>query len=518
MGKSNIFAKHYSRAEDGGYYNIQQIEAKKQNYENLLHQTDSPDGALLQGITQELQNLLILLEKQESNFYRRFGIAEKDLGLFNQRIEQWRLEMGHLLERKTAIEVCNIMSAVIKDADVQFALENYLNEPQEPLLKTEIIEEDLASFLNENFYTDSKGKRKKGSFSSAGKGINSTFKITNKDGKYTVSLSEGEMGKLTNYMKLKIIRTVNKGINEERQISTSVSSEVYEQIFERLSRGVDNTKMLMCLRDELINRKSEYTKFPHLPVIQGWLGEIYWNAAFSYITDSRFASLPTGSVLNTKNHQLSVDMIYKDAGFQIKNWSLNEFDQHKVTSLNKNFGNFLQDRADLLHTYVGQIIAQLFGSVSYNKPNVEYKEDKNYSYYEGVYEEIESLSKQIEPLTRIFYASLNKIIEIDNNNIIRDAFPAQSNIYYNTFWLIKDKIIPSSVIIKQLIKNIKSLSFQQGENGVRFSILSITEKDGGSQWPEEANFTNLAMANRWRISYEYVFDLPRLLQDALYQL
>ena len=506
-----IFSKHYSRNSDSGYFNIHQVKQKVDNYNTLINSFSNKDSSIIQGIIQQLRILLNTVRTQENNFYSRFSISEKEHNVFYDRIEQWRISMNHLLDKNTAQDVCNIMSSVISDEDVHQALQTYLDQPTDPLVNSTILTNNLAQFLNEEFNIDK--HRFSQSFSD---GINASFYVTKKtNGKYEVKQKTGSDSKLSNYMKLKIIRTVNKGLEEENRIATSLTEEITEQIYNRLAIGVSDIKMLMCLRDELIKRKNEYTKFPHLPVVQGWLGEIYWNAAFSYITNSRMISIPTGSMRNKSGQQLSVDMIYKDAGFQIKNWTFNEQGE-KIINKKMNLGNFLSDKAVLLESYVGQVIAQMFGAASYNKPNEQYK-NEHFDEYKQVYEDLKQLTTQLEPLTKIFYTQLNKIIEIDNGNELKELLPTGTNIYYNTFWLLKDKIVPSSVIIEQLIEDIES-NFSTIGNGIRFSILSITEKEEKMVWPLETNFTDRAMANRWSINYEYIFNLENLLSKAAYKI
>jgi hypothetical protein len=69
-------------------------------------------------------------------------------------------------------------------------------------------------------------------------------------------------------MKLKIVRTVNKAVKDEYKITTAVSDEIQKEIYNVLTKNNNvDPEMKLCLSNELIGRKMEYTKFPHLPVI-----------------------------------------------------------------------------------------------------------------------------------------------------------------------------------------------------------------------------------------------------------
>jgi hypothetical protein len=58
--------------------------------------------------------------------------------------------------------------------------------------------------------------------------------------------------------------------------------------------------------------------------------------------------------------------------------------------------------------------------------------------------------------------------------------------YYNTFWAINDKIVPSSAIIEELLVDIKGMRLSQGVN---FKITKLSEKDSKAPtWPRVTKF------------------------------
>lgn len=149
----------------------------------------------------------------------------------------------------------------------------------------------------------------------------------------------------------------------------------------------------------------------------------------------------------------------------------------------------------------------MFGSASYNLPNPDYVNEVGYEDYRAFY--IRELSRRptdsdISNLTKVFQARINKIIEIDNGGEIIDE-NGMKQTYLNTFWLIKDTIVPSSVIIERLLKELtRPLA---AASIVEFHIDSLEERGESRFWPDELNTTDLVMANRWVLNYSVTFNL-----------
>ena len=105
-----------------------------------------------------------------------------------------------------------------------------------------------------------------------------------------------------------------------------------------------------------------------------------------------------------------------------------------------------------MNNKIGETIAKMFGAISYNKPNPEYM-GPDYESYLNFYTS-SMLPKQQNPDTveKVMNLYLNKIISIDNGGTLRDPPIGLKSEYYNTFWLINDEIIPSSLIVRNIIE------------------------------------------------------------------
>jgi len=148
-----------------------------------------------------------------------------------------------------------------------------------------------------------------------------------------------------------------------------------------------------------------------------------------------------------------------------------EEEKHSTDTTDKLFGDFIFNRAQMPmgEGQIGTIIARMFGAAAYNFPNSEFQIKTTSFDYAHSYEDYVSfynskLAWGAEPpisrdsiyrareLEMAFYSALDKIIAIDRNDIIKGA--SNQAPLKNTFWLINDMLIPSSVIIDEMIKQL----------------------------------------------------------------
>jgi hypothetical protein len=154
----------------------------------------------------------------------------------------------------------------------------------------------------------------------------------------------------------------------------------------------------------------------------------------------------------------------------------------------------------------------MFGSLSYNKPNAERNADvvtgDNSESYSRFYNRSDTeWPSTMDDLALLFRANLSEILGISGAGGVM----ANGNTYYNTFWAINNKIIPSSLIIEELLNSVKTVS---PTSLVDFSVdLKETKKTPTWDTPV-SNFSDLTMANRWKIEYSTCFNMTRLLEAA----
>lgn len=186
-------------------------------------------------------------------------------------------------------------------------------------------------------------------------------------------------------------------------------------------------------------------------------------------------------------------------------------------------GNFMKERAECIYTTTGRILAQMFATLAYNQPtaNEKYTND-DYNTYKQKYSEALESAQIIENLTNHYYAFLDKIIGIDRGEIIAERFQQNfsRNSFQSTFWLINDKIIPSSIIIQNMINILNKK--EKEDKLVDFGITKLShsslwrnsETSPQSVWPAAIDLDPIKLSNRWKINFFTEFNLDALLDRA----
>lgn len=345
---------------------------------------------------------------------------------------------------------------------------------------------------------------------------------------YTIE-AKGDNPKLSQTIKRHLLALIKQDTSNTAASQTDIAEA--ERI---LSTQLDQDKLTVAIIDLLsskinkqamdyikpeIENKGGYARYANLFVIQGYLGEVYWNAFMHFLFENKAWVIPVGDVKNIKGKSMAVDMLVNDIGFQIKRWSIKEgiegedkFFYH-TNNMKMQFGTFLSSRAQMLHTEVGSIIARMFGSLSYNKPNPEKKPEEIHgeqpTSYSDLFRNLVTVEKiNFMDLEYLFQTRLSTIIGIGGTG----GMTLSGKQYYNTFWAINDKIVPSSAIIEELISDIRAMQLSEG---VSFKIVDLKDKANPQDvWNKVVNFGDEAMANRWNIEYETRFNLTKLLERA----
>lgn len=521
MAKKNLMAQ-----ENGQYYAT--MEAVKQNVDNYMSLVDgvkTRESDFIRLLTVKLEDLLSILRSQEQTFYSYLNITgANDLAGLQRKVDEWNgLGANSLFEQKTVQAVYDMVVATVEEAGLLELINEFLGQRtdwiEEQIKQDPTLQEDIAKLFTQFL--------EKGRFNS-GSGLNAQLEISIKNGKYSVQTKSNT--KMSNSMKSKLLSMLqteyekNPTINQtaiekaERLLQNSGSpTDINNSIIDYLSTRVAGTALNYIANEIRKTGKGAYARWANFFVIKGYLGEIYWNACMNYIFGHN-ASIPLGDVKNQAGKSLSVDMFTKGAGFQIKAWNLKEVSEEEQifqTHTSKNsiyFGNFLQNRAQILEEEAGKIIARMFGSLSYNKPNVEKNADvttgSNTEPYSRFYNRSDvEWPSTMDDLALLFRANLGEILGISGAGGVM----TNGDVYYNTFWAINNKIIPSSLIIEELLHSVKAVS---PTSLVDFSV-DLKESKKSPTWDAPvSNFSDLAMANRWKVEYSTCFNITRLLDAA----
>ena len=114
--KSNLISQ---QVLESPYGTFEDVEYNLKRYDNLINGIKSQGSVIITELTNELQELLVVLQSQESSFYNLMGTSdsEKAMSVLNQKIEDWNKGGANLLlEKKTVDDVFDMMIEQIDDA------------------------------------------------------------------------------------------------------------------------------------------------------------------------------------------------------------------------------------------------------------------------------------------------------------------------------------------------------------------------------------------------------------------
>jgi hypothetical protein len=112
-------------------------------------------------------------------------------------------------------------------------------------------------------------------------------------------------------------------------------------------------------------------------------------------------------------------------------------------------GNFITDRARVQGS-IKQVLYALYGSYHYNQMI-----DGASGEYSSIRSSLEGKARES---TEVFEGYIDNILKISDFFNSEDANFADKKLYFNTFFMIRDKLIPSSVILGNIIAQLQSKS------------------------------------------------------------
>lgn len=297
---------------------------------------------------------------------------------------------------------------------------------------------------------------------------------------------------------------------EDRQKDTSAFSDsarnaqMLEQI---ITAPIHDNAVKEAVSAELkADRVKLYNLSKEFGVIKGFLGEVYWTAFFRYLG---LDALPTGDVKDENTNQsISVDLLVKGFGFQVKNFNL----KNNTTALGsrgnyKRAGVFIRDRANIDEP-LSELLMDLYGLWSYGNTTID-NEEYNATRQE-LYEVLTSGSEQI------FQHYIDKIIRLDaeqSHKFFKDSesfFPDQK-LMFNSFFLVGEKIIPSSAILQEIIESLENTTQTPS---IKFSITGLQAGENAPKYPETVEWDSYKLANYTGIGYSIDLDITTILDRA----
>lgn len=302
----------------------------------------------------------------------------------------------------------------------------------------------------------------------------------------------------------------------------SYTKDVFRQKVNEIAIACVNDTQARTYLEQTMKNKKEFDLAPNLSSVIGYLGEVRAVAMLKHLMPKQYDIRGTGSLRgtvtgSTRSDEIPIDVVCESYGFQIKNYTL-----HKETVSFSNDAlvpHMLESRMRLSGTIYDILIA-LFGVYQYNQPlkppftdrrGREREEPHNLPQYIEMYNSIygssNSLFYQLKPL---FDARVPQMLKMTESfSVAGDKNFSEESVYFNTFYWINSKLVPSSYILEQLINQLSKKA-----NGIITTTYSLSEPDGSYTYQKQPSLAgSTAMynaANKIRMSYEIDIDLSNI--------
>ena len=300
---------------------------------------------------------------------------------------------------------------------------------------------------------------------------NGTFSITSLDtinssaGKQI--LSPGIYGKVLSRLKEFLERESGK------KISISFKNIVINYLLQEIQK-VPDASFQSLLKQELLLRQHKYDlKAADLSNLRGFLGEVWSNAAITYLTNGKKTTVPVGTLLS-QGKEIPIDMYIEAMGdylnFQIKNYKNPQ--NFRIYKTYQSIFTFLET---LPSDNITDILLTIFATYQFNQPDdINASNSNGYAEYVGLYNNFKNqLAGNTGALTNILRGYLDRIINVTSEFQSTDIYNKFKE-YRNTFFIISGRLIPSSAIIKAIIIILNSAA-PNDQNLITFNVTSIGE-------------------------------------------
>ncbi len=250
--------------------------------------------------------------------------------------------------------------------------------------------------------------------------------------------------------------------------------------------------------------------------VKGFLGEVATTAILKALCPNQ-SIIPTGTMKKVRTGQeLPIDILLNDIGFQVKNY---QFIKNKVSFGHKKeddsmlMGNFITDRARVQGS-IKQVLYALYGSYHYNQMI-----DGASGEYSSIRSSLEGKARES---TEVFEGYIDNILKISDFFSSEDANFADKKLYFNTFFMIRDKLIPSSVILDNIITQLQNKSSGDQLDKILTSSFELQSLSSETPIYNGKHFgthkvANKNLANKVPIHYTISIDMEKLLGDKAFQ-
>lgn len=332
---------------------------------------------------------------------------------------------------------------------------------------------------------------------------------------------DGNLSPVSAELKLKLLNVIRKYTNTQAVQTQQAFRQV---ITKKLLSLVDNSLMGACIQYEITANADKYDLSRNISSLKGFIQEVWTNAMMSALMGQIGATIPAGNIHSNfgSKGEIPVDMVLKDFNFQIKSYNLVN-GKYEVRSGKKNIGTFVRDRAQMSDS---DLLIEFFGSYQFNQPFTDNDLVARYEatsmpvsdYASNIYNRFAELTLQLDP---VFQSYVDRIIRIDNIfSSNSGGLFADEQLYFNTFFIINDKLVPASAMLQAIID---ALDAARDTDLVKFEINTIKPTEGtntlesiilSSARNKRYSGSIFDVADLVKISYTIYLDFDKVVHNA----
>lgn len=418
--------------------------------ENLLSMIDGcavlreKDSAIFENTIKRLKDLAIILEQQEEELYSSLDV--RDLAELQRKLYAVNADIGfRSLNNLSDTDFDNMVLSAAQGLNLSkpiiFTLERDSTAKRLLLeLASERAESTFVEFLRELRQWEKSSGSARGTKKlhlTEKRGLGTTL------GEYEIELSDNKI----------LLKVKQKGTTKKERLAELAArldatlEEESDSLRNRLENmildKIQHPELRRLTEEEFKQRGEWYDVNSSKASIKGFLGEIHANVAMRYLFN-KANIFATGNIRDLKGQEIPIDLVVENVGFQIKNYRIENGET--LFRYGGQAGNFIENRVrpeqdlqDLLVTF--------FGAYQYHGKNEEFQQEASKRLLNG------------GAISSIFNSYLSNIMRISDTfgakNNEQNLF-LQNQTYYNTFFLISDKLVPSSAIIYGICEELRS--------------------------------------------------------------
>lgn len=509
---------------DNWYTQMSGIEEKINDFQSTgLIDTNVYLSDVLSTRLNQLKLLREVIIQKEKEFYNSLSLTApyqnepaKAIEVLNGEIKKWNSSGAEvMISNKSVQTVLEILTNKdyrrITTQEINQLIQDLFVSEQETFneVSQEVISAKLTEVLNE--VLRSAGQATLPKTQRDRKTPHVYFKIEQNNGKTKIEINSN----LDSTKKAQLKKAVRLLVEELDQQNKTNKAEIFSDSLRNalliqnvILSKITNNKVKEAIKQELSPGKIErFNLARDFNVIKGFLGEVYWSAFFSYLGAK---TTPTGDEKDiTSGQSIAIDLLINNFGFQVKNFNFKPDGkiQFGTRGKYKTAGTFVKDRAGV-DGKLGELMLLLYGSYAYNIDisDGEFTDTREKLEHTLVNDASEILTYYIDSVLR-----LDAEQETELTKATEGIIPNRK-LLFNTFFLIGDKIIPSSAILTEIIKNLDKAT---NAPNINFEITGIRyDENSPKYYTKNLVWDSLKMANHAEISYLIDFNIVDILNQA----